>query len=238
MGLFTAKQISTQEHLDIEDIKDDLVVLKTGSVALVIGTNALNFELLSNEEQDANIYSFANLLNSISFPIQIVIRTVSTDVSKYIDQLETYKQQVMNSPLADQVVIYQNFISNLTEKTNILDKSFYLVIPTKAFEAIRTSAVRQIFGQSQKLINVDQIIERAKGELIPKRDSMFKSFASMGLDSWQLKNDELIKLYYGIYEPDKTGGSKLGISSSDINSAMITSNEFQKDNSANIKQSL
>jgi hypothetical protein len=231
-------QISTQEHLDIEDIREDLVVLKSGSVALVIATNALNFELLAQAEQDANIYSFANLLNSINFPIQIVIRTVSTDISKYVEQLESYKQTVVNSPLAAQVDIYKTFITNLTENTNILDKSFYLVIPTKAFDVVKTSAVRQIFGQKQKLVNIDRIVEQGKLELYPKRDHMFKQCSNMGLDAWQLKNDELIKLYYSIYEPDKTGSSKLGITSGDITSSMVSSDSGLDIDPSQIKQSL
>lgn len=231
-------QITTQDHLDVEEIRDDLVVLKNGSVALVIGTNALNFELLAMEEQDASIYAFANLINAISYPIQIVIRTVAMDISKYLDLMENYRKEVANSPLGQQVGIYQDFVRNLTENTNILDKSFYLVIPTKSFEAIKTSAVRQIFGQKQKLVNVTQLIERAKGELYPKRDAMLKQFANLNISAWQLKNDELIRLYYSIYDPDKTGSSKLGITDSDISSAVVQSDETKPDSAANVKQTI
>lgn len=231
-------QISTQDHLDVEDIREDMVVLKNGSVALVIGTNALNFELLASEEQDASIYAFANLINAISYPIQIVIRTVAMDISKYLDLMEGYRKAVSNSPLGQQVAIYQDFVKNLTENTNILDKSFFVVIPTKSFEAIKTSAIRQIFGQKQKLINVTQLIEKAKGELYPKRDAMLKQFGNLNINAWQLKNDELIKLYYSVYDPDKSGGSKLGITDADISSAFVQSDSARPDNAANVKQSL
>lgn len=234
-GIVNPKQLSTQQHLDIEDIREDMVVLKNGSVALVIGTSAVNFELLASEEQDANIYSFANLLNSINFPIQIVIRTVATDISRYTDQLAAFRKKSGNTPLGVQLDIYMDFISNLTENTNILDKSFYVVIPTKAFEAIKTSAVRQIFGQQQRIINISQIVERAKGELYSKRDHAFKQLEGMGLRSWQLTNDQLIKLYYSIYEPDKTGQSKLGISEEDITSGIVNTGNGEKE-LAKVKQ--
>lgn len=79
-----AKTPSTQEHLNIEDIVDNLLVLKNGVVSLVLETSALNFDLLSEEEQDARILAFAYLLNGVDYPIQISVRTVRTDVSDYV----------------------------------------------------------------------------------------------------------------------------------------------------------
>lgn len=242
MAVFSPVQLSTQDHLDIEDIRDDLVILKNGSVGVVLETNAMNFELLAEQEQDANIFNFGNLLNSLTFPVQIVIRTVSTDITKYVDQLSNYQQGLTNSSLSAQVDIYKNFISNLTVKTNILDKSFYVVIPTKSFEPIKTSAFRQLFGQRQKITNLDKIIKAAIGELQPKRDHIIKQFSNMGLEAWQLKNDELIRLYYGIYDPDRPGGGKLGISSSDIDTGIVNTDttvvEDEATRQAKIKQAL
>ena len=224
MGIFNPAQNSTQDHLDIEDIRDDLVVMKNGAVAAVLETNAMNFELLAEQEQDANIYSFANLLNSLTFSIQIVLRTVSTDISRYVDEL-SHQQKRTPGALSDQIDIYKTFVTNLTENTNILDKSFYVVVPTRSLEPIKTSGLRQLFGQRQRIVNIDKIVEGAKLELEPKRDHLIKQFNSMGLDAWQLKNDELIKLYYGIYEPDKSGQSKLSISEADIQASLINADQ-------------
>lgn len=221
MGILSPTQLSTQDHLDIEDIRDDFVILKNGSVAVVIETNSLNFELLADEEQDANIFAFANFLNSLTFPIQIVIRTVSTDISRYLDKLNSYQQGVTNQSLNSQINIYKDFISNLTKTTNILDKSFFIIIPTKLVDPIKTSALRQLFGQRQRITNVDKILKAANNELQPKRDHIIKQFSSVGLDAWQMKTDELIKLYYSIYDPDRMGGSHLNLSEKDIESGMV-----------------
>jgi len=105
MGIFDPKKISTQQHLDIEDIRDDLVVLKSGRVSLVIETTSLNFDLLDNAEQDARIGAFAAYLNSIRFPIQIVIRTQRTDIVKYLKLLEKYKYKTTSEAIANQVSI-------------------------------------------------------------------------------------------------------------------------------------
>jgi hypothetical protein len=99
MGIFSSNTMSTQDHLEVEDIIDDLVLLKTGIVSLVLETNAINFELLSEKEQDSRILAFAGLLNSLDFQMQIVIRTERTDVSSYIDRLVAYKQKQISKAL-------------------------------------------------------------------------------------------------------------------------------------------
>lgn len=221
MGIFDAKKISTQEHLDIEDIKDDLVLLKNGKVSLVLETTSLNFDLLDSREKDAKIYSFASFLNSIRFPVQIVIRTQRTDIAKYLALLDSYKKKAVSEPIARQVSIYQDFINNLTEATEILDKRFFAVIPSTRVPVVTTSWVKQLFGKSERILNVSEIINKAKEELYPKRDSMIKQFGNMGVAARQLTNDELIKLYYSVYEPDKTGLDVLNLREQDIESGIV-----------------
>lgn len=222
MGVFDPKQISTQDHLDIEDIRDNLVVLKNGKVSLVIETTSLNFDLLSGIEQDTSIGTFAGLLNSLNFPIQIVIRTQRTDISKYLTLLDQYKQTVLaNQPLTQQISIYQEFINALTANTQILNKRFYAVIPSLTTTAVKTPFLKQLLGQREQIINIQQVIEKAKVELFPKRDHMIKQFANMGLAAKQLTNEDLIKLYYSVYEPDRTGVEMLNLREDSISGAVV-----------------
>jgi hypothetical protein len=221
MGIFDPKQLSTQEHLDIEDIRDDLVILKNGQVSLVIETSSLNFELLDNNEQDSRIYAFAQFLNSIRFPIQIVIRTQRTDIAKYQKLLDNYKRKINSEPLYNQVTIYQEFINNLTESTQILDKRFYTVIPSIKLPIIHTSFIKQIFVGRRQIVNIKQIISSAKQELYPKRDHILSQYSNLGLQAKQMTNDELIKLYYSVYEPDKSGFEVLKVEEEDIKQDLI-----------------
>lgn len=224
MGVFDPKQISTQDHLDIEDVRDNLVVLKNGKVSVVIETTSLNFDLLSGIEQDTSIGSFAGLLNSLNFPIQIVIRTQRTDISKYLTLLDQYKQTVANNnPLTQQISIYQEFINSLTASTQILNKRFYAVIPSITTSAVKTPYVKQLLGQREKIINIQQVVEKAKVELQPKRDHLIKQFSNMGLAAKQLTNEELIRLYYSIYEPDKLGVEMLNLREDSISGAVVSS---------------
>lgn len=222
MGVFDPKRVSTQDHLDIEDIRDDLVILKNGVVSLVIETTSLNFDLLDSKEQDAKIYSFASLLNSIRFPIQVVIRTQRTDIAKYLSLLEDYKQKSTSEEIRGQVTIYQDFINNLTEATQILDKRFFTVIPTTKVNDVDTNWGKQLFGKPKQIVNAKQLLVKATEELYPKRDAIIKQYANMGVGARQLTTDELIKLYYSVYEPDKSGIEILNIRESDVEAGLVS----------------
>jgi len=224
MGIFDARQISTQQHLDIEDIRDNLVVLKDGTVSLVLETTSVNFDLLAGQEQQSSIATFAGLLNSLNFPIQIVISTQKTDTSKYLELLEEYKLKQKNDALNQQVNIYQEFISNLTTTSVILNKRFFAIVPTTNMPLItKSSPFKGLFGKEQKIVNLDQLMVKADTELSPKRDHLIKQFGNMGLTARQLQNDELIKLYYAIYEPDKAGLEVMNVREDDIEGALVGS---------------
>jgi hypothetical protein len=211
MGLLDPKNKSTQQHLDIEDIRDDFVILKNGVVSVVLETTSINFDLLADREQDVRIITFAGLLNSLTFPIQILIRTQQVDISKYQNLLSEYKLKVASSAVREQVGIYQEFITTLTANQMILDKRFYAIIPTVKSYGEPTSTWQQLFGAPAFYINVNTAIQRGLAELSPKRDHLIKQFANMGLSARQLTTDELIKLFYSVYEPDKTGLEMLNV---------------------------
>lgn len=223
MGILQPRQVSTQQHLDIEDIRDDLVVLKNGTVSVVLETTAVNFDLLAGQEQSSSIGTFAALLNSLTFPIQIVISTQQTDTSKYIGLLDEYKQRIGEGPLAQQVQIYQDFIRNLTTNTQILNKRFFAIVPTTTVPTVtKSSPLKGLFGKQERIINIDNLVEKAQIELSPKRDHLIKQFGNMGLQARQLKNDELIKLYYSIYEPDKMGLDVMQVRQDNVTGALVT----------------
>ena len=212
---------STQNHLDIEDIQDDLVILKNGTVSLIIETTSVNFDLLSEGEQDAKIYAFAGLMNSLNFHFQILIRTQRTDLTKYIESLERSLQNQITPGLRRQLEIYIQFIKNLTVTNQVLDKRFFIIIPSKVVIAVRTSLIKQLFGKEEKLINKKQILEESKVGLFQKRDHILKQLNKMGLFGRQLNTDEMIKLYYGIYDASRQGLEKLAINRGDYTSMII-----------------
>lgn len=195
---------STQEQLDIYTIKDHLVYLKDGSVALVLQTTAINFGLLSDEEQDATIYSYAALINSLSFPIQILIRSQRKDVSEYIELLDNRIQEVQSQKIKENIIKYRHFIKSLVKENRVLEKRFYVAIPFSTIDlGITTSAFNPFAASPQKPpFDLSYIGEKAMLALYPKRDHLIRQFARIGLKARQLTTPELISLFYSAYNPE------------------------------------
>lgn len=187
---------STQDHLDIDDVKDNMALLKDGSACLIIETTAVNFSLLSESEQDAIIYAYAGLLNSLTYPIQIVIQSQKKDITSYLLLLEQQKLKIKNPLLKNQLEKYHAFVQKTVTENEVLDKKFYVVIPFSSFEL-------GLFKQSKKTaIDKDFLIQKAKTSLLPKRDHLVQQLNRIGLKAKQLTSQEIIKLLFLYYNPD------------------------------------
>lgn len=194
---------STQDHLDIADIRDNLVILKDGSCCLLLQTTAVNFSLLSEAEQDAIIYAYAGLLNSLTFPIQIVITSQKKNIASYLSLLAAQKQKIANPLLKAQLEKYYAFVQKTVAENEVLDKKFYLVIPFSSLELGISSTLASSVKKKPGLpFDKDTIITKAKNSLIPKRDHILKQLARIGLKARQLATPDLIKLFYRYYNPD------------------------------------
>jgi len=199
---------STQEHLAVREVMEDLIITKNGTVSMVIQTSSINFDLLAEYEQDSKIYAFAGLLNSLNFRIQILIRTRRIDITNYIDYLKSQKDKTMSEGLQKQLGIYTLFIRKLISENDVLDKSFFIVIPyspgislpgTNILEAKKNKEEQEKYKDMKK----DQLLEKAKMFLYPKRDHLLKQLGRMGLFGHQLTNKELISEFYTIHNPEE-----------------------------------
>src|SRR5579872_2884195 len=146
-------QSSTQKFTEIKSIIDDIVIFQNGNACLIIEIRAVNFALMSKEEQDAKTYSYAALLNSISFPIQIYIRSKKIDISSYLKLLDGEISKTQNKLLADNMVLYRKFVEELVKVNTVLDKQFYLIISYSPLEKNPLSSGK---GQNKNKV-VDQI---------------------------------------------------------------------------------
>jgi hypothetical protein len=200
---------STQDHLGIKDVRDDLIITSRGSIGMVIQTSSINFDLLAEYEQDNKIYAFAGLLNSLNFRIQILIRTKRIDISNYIDYLKTSKDRMqMGEGLKKQLDIYTTFVQKLIVQNDVLDKTFYIVVPYSPGAPIPGTGLLESKKNKEeeekaKLMKTDQLLEKAKIFLYPKRDHILKQLNRMGLFGHQLTTKELLSEFYTIYNPDE-----------------------------------
>ena len=215
---------TTQQFLDIYDISNNIVILKNGTSAIVLSVDAMNFGLLAEEEQDAIMYAYAGLLNSLNYPIQIIIQSKTKDVTSYLRKLQDQEEQTTNEIIRRRISEYRIFVSNLIHERNVLDKRFYVVIPATSIEMGLIGAQSFVPGQENFTMNDNDrssIIEKALNLLEPKRDHLISQFARIGLFSRQLETQEIIQLFYVNYNPEATEGQEIAESSS-YTSGLVT----------------
>ena len=220
---------TTQDHLDIFDIRDGFVVLKNSVVCAVLQTTAVNFDLLSEIEQDAIIAAFSMLLNSITFPIQIVIRSKKLDISKYIDKVQRVESKLQDPLLKHQAEAYRKFVQEVIKTNEVLDKKFYVIIPSKGSTISQTGSsgpfdwFLRLLGTHNKRINFnfENVLKDAKIEIQPKIDHVIREFGRLGMRSKQLSTQELVELYFDIYNPSSIHGQRIRTSVEDYKTAIV-----------------
>jgi len=195
------KQASTQKFIEIVDIIDDIVILSGGYACLAIEVKATNFELLSADEQDAKIGSYANLLNSLSFSIQILIRSKRVDVSSYLKLLEEQKNETKNTNLATQIGLYKDFVEELVKVNVILDKKFYIIIPYSSLEKGISGARETVSANSSE----GNFFIGAKTALRSKAESLHAQLGRLNLRAKTLEKENLTKLFYDIFNDGDIG---------------------------------
>lgn len=177
---------TTQSHLSIFDIKDDIVLLKDGGGALILQVSAVNFGLLSDREQIAIISAFAQMLNSLSFSIQIVIYSERLNIESYLTLLDKAEKAQTNPLLSKMIDQYRRFIQNTIKENEVLDKQFFIAIPLFRLE----------LGLS---VSSETLNQKIKTILLPRRDQIIRQLNRVGLKANQLTNPKLIELFYDIY---------------------------------------
>ncbi len=189
---------STQSFIEIEEIKDDVVLMKDFSAATVVEVGAVNFWLLSSEEQSSMIYAYSELLNSLSFPVQILIISKKIDVSTYLDYLEEKINKQTVDILQKRMVGYREFIKSIIKINTVLEKRFFFIVPFSPLEM-------GIGGANPNSLNKEYVFTRAKTALYPKRDNLLRLITKIGLKGSVLQRQELTELYYNLYNPSATG---------------------------------
>ena len=207
---------STQEHLPIEDVIDGIVMLKDGSCSTVLSVSSVNFDLLSEQEQSALVFAYGGIINSLNFPIQIIIQSHSKDVSSYLKNLENMQEKQINPQLKERIKQYRKFIEETVKKNDVLSKSFYIAVNFSTLElGIKSGGVKGAMmflpkNKKQELpFTKEYILEKAKASLEPKRDHLVRLFSRLGLEIEPLNNKELIDLFYRTYNEETAINQKI-----------------------------
>lgn len=203
---------STQNTLQIAEIRDGIVIMSDGSFRSVVMVKSINFDLMSPQEREAVEFSYQGFLNSLYFPVQIFVRSQKVDLRPYIEKLDKIRAEHDNMLLALLMDDYITYIDNLSQQTNIMDKKFYVVIPyfaqsdmKQVVEAGKSffSGLGSIFKPKEDHVTINEAtLNAAKDELRNRVQAVLGGLQQCGIPGLPLDTQELIELYYDSYNPD------------------------------------
>lgn len=217
---------ATQRFLPIAEIRNDTVVLKNGGLRAVISVEALNFNLKSETEQKGIIAGYQSFVNTLDFPVQIVIRSTKINIDPYIATLKGIAEKQQNALLKDQTTEYAAFIERVVEAADIMQKRFFVVVPLDEAPEHK-SAIASFLewmgldDSASRAIRRHEQFERRTAPLRDRVNLVQAGLGSIGLATRRLTTRELIELYYQVYNPQTSQEQKLS-GMTNLNTAPLT----------------
>jgi type IV secretory pathway VirB4 component len=200
---------NSQSLVEIEAVKDGVLILKTGEMRRIVMVGGLNFALKSESEQNLITQSYQEFLNSLSFPIQILVHSRKINIEKYLATLDARRSEEKSGLLQDQISEYQEFIRSFVSDNAIMEKTFFVVIP---FAAVALPSTDTLTGflpffkkseaqQAQAKTAADTSFEEAKAQLAQRVSQVVEGLTIMGLDAEPLEDEAIVELFYNFYNP-------------------------------------
>lgn len=210
----TTNPNSTQNALQIAEIRDGIAIMNDGTFRAVVMCKAINFDLMSPQEREAVEFAYQGFLNSLYFPIQVFIRSQKVDLRPYLEKLSKIRSSQESMLLALLMDDYIAYLGEIAQQTNIMDKKFYVIISYPDLNKDVRSALKQSTGffsgvgelfSSNKTPHItinENVLEQAKTELRNRVQACMQGLLQCGVQSLPLDTEELIELYYDAYNPD------------------------------------
>jgi len=198
-------QASTQQFLEIDQIREGVVLLRNKAMRGVVMVSSLNFALKSEEEQNAIIYQFQSFLNSLDFSLEIVVQSRKLNITGYLDKLKELEKKQKNELLKTQTAEYQKFIKSLIAGGAIMSKNFFVTIPFTLMDIPSMKSVKGIFKKSSTAATglTDEQFQRCKTQLWQRMEFVALGLRRCGLKCVPLNTSELIELFWGLYHPEE-----------------------------------
>lgn len=193
----------TQNFLKFNEIRDDMIVMQDGTLRAVLLVSSTNFDLKSQEEQDALIYAYQRFLNSLEFHIQILMQSRKMNISEYTEKLKGLMERQTNELLRMQTGEYIEFINRLVESANVMNKNFYIIVPYEVVQPVKatTGFLSNLFKRNQagQISAREQSFAEAHKQMDERVASVSSNLSSAGLRVVRLNTDQLIELVYNSY---------------------------------------
>ncbi len=193
---------STQKYLNIAEIKDNTIILRDGGLKAAIAVSSTNFALKSEEEQNALVAGYQNFLNSLDFPIQILMHSRILDINGYLEKLRNLAASQTNELLRIQMSEYIEYVQRLVEYASIMSKNFYVIVPYSAGKPVKESLgsrFMKILNPASAVIASEESFELGKQKLDERLDHVVSALGALGLRSIVLRTEELVELLYQSY---------------------------------------
>ncbi len=196
-------KVATQQFLEIDQIREGIVILKDKSLRGVMMVSSLNFALTSEEEQNAIIYQFQSFLNSLDFSCQIVTQTRKLNISGYVEKIKELEKNQENELLKVQTASYREFIETLVAGGSIMSKNFFVVVPFYLLNIPQAGGLGKIFKAPAIPKLTEEDFQRCKNQLWQKMEFLALGLRRCGLRALPLTTTELIELFWGLYHPQE-----------------------------------
>jgi hypothetical protein len=215
--------ISTQQYLDIAEIRDNTLVMKDGTMRSVLMVSSINFALKSEDEQNAIVAAYVGFLNNIDFPLQVVVQSRELDIEGYLNTLKQKEKEQTNELLKVQIHEYTQYVMELISIGRIMTKRFYIIIPFNPL----SDKKRNFFSGLKDVFLPINLVKIRRSQFIQRREMLTRrveavagGLASIGLNAMELDTQGLIELFYNTYNPVSSTHEKMV----DINKLRIGDN--------------
>lgn len=192
---------SSQDFVPIKEVKDGVVILKDGSMRAVLMTSSVNFALKSTEEQQSILFQFQNFLNTLDFSVQISVQSRRLDIRPYIALLENRLREQTNDLMRIQIKEYIEFVKTFTANTNIMTKSFFIIVP---YTPAKISVGKVGFLNKEKKTDAQNKIEdfeENRTQLDQRVSIVEQGITRTGVRAVKLGTEEVIEIYYKLFNP-------------------------------------
>ncbi len=195
----------SQTLVPMKEIRDGVAILNDGTMRMTLMVSSVNFALKSQEEQDAIVYAYQDFLNSLDFPVQLSVSSRKMDITPYLEEVKELRDKQLNELLRLQMDEYINFVSELVRSSNIMTKTFFVTVPF----SVQQSTKEGFFGRFTKGIKSaagkrtmsDEEFGHNRSQLLQRVNQVAIGLQAFGLRLVALKTQELLELYYTVYNP-------------------------------------
>lgn len=199
---------ATQEFVSVRDIKENVVIQKDGKMTMILLASSINFALKSLDEQQAILRQFQNFLNTIDFSLQIYMQSRRLDITPYLEILRGLEDKQSNDLMRIQLREYVEFIRSFTTDVDVMSKNFFVAVSYTPSKLSNKGGVSKLFGSGLKSGSpTDTAFEEQRSQLEQRLALVVEGLARVGVRTIALGNDELVELFYHIYNPSDPTGS-------------------------------